>query len=750
MAFGASLIGVAIDYSIHVIDHQRLTPEVPASTIVRRLRPSLLLGASTTMASFAGLMLTSFPGFREIGVFSIVGVGASLVATLAVLPGLLGNGSRARPVPELARRTARALGSAVVFLAPHRRWLACVPIVCLGAMTVFVPRIGFVDDLSRLMAMDPDLRAEEDRVRARVARMSESRVVVALADDTAAAVALNDRVAERLAAARDAGVLEEFRSLHALLWSEALQDRNLAALDAVPDLADRVETAFVAEGFRAAALAGFREALDSPAPPPLRAEDLVNSPLGDLVSPLLLPLGDRVAVVTYLSDVSSAGALTHALEGLEHVHVFDQRSFLNAIYREFRITTLEQMALGSALVILVLGLRYRRWRPALAALLPSLFVAGSLLALFGAFGVEINLLHVTSLILVMGMGVDYGIFVVDTAVDRPSLDATTALAPALVPDHRLRVRNPGALGASGAARHRPDHRSRHPALLRAGARHAPPGASGGPGSTRREPCTRAGTQPATALGRLRRPLRTVAPSAPGRLPGRGGLSGDASAGDFVLREQLRLVGDGVDAGFGLVAERRGDRLVLVGFNAFGAKAFAVIQRGTDARGSLVPGTRAADRARQRAARPACRRTPGTRRASARGSGARPLRLHGLLRGGEPRAAQRRIFPVTVLAIRLHHPELARDLVGRAARARQWATSSARSGRTSRIRRHDLRDRDLAQVRVLAREDPALAHAGMQASSTASTSSAKNFIPAMLMRLARRPARWRSPSASNQP
>jgi predicted exporter len=424
MAFGAALIGVAIDYSIFVINHHRLDPEAPASEVVRRVRPSLVLGALTTIASFAGLVFTSFPGFREIGVFSMAGVGASLLVTLTVLPGFLGPRRHADRVPPLARRTARRLGDGVRFLAARRRLLLGAALACAAGSALVLPRLRFVDDLSRLMAMDPGLRAEDDRVRARVAGPEQGRVVIALGEDADAAIAKNDAVAERLAQAQRRGVVSGYRSLHALLWSRDLQDRNLRAFAAVPDLADRVETAFSEEGFRREALAPFRDQQRAPAPPALDAEALRASPLGELLSPLLLELGDRFAVVTYLRGVSSPDALAEALEGLEHVHVFDQHSFLNEIYREFRVTTLEQMAVGTGLVLLVLGLRYRRWRPMLAALLPSLLVLAALLGIFAATGVETNLLHVMSLNLVMGMGVDYGIFMVDSARSRKGFDAS--------------------------------------------------------------------------------------------------------------------------------------------------------------------------------------------------------------------------------------------------------------------------------------------------------------------------------------
>jgi predicted exporter len=425
MAFGASLIGVTIDYSIHVLDHYRLEPETPPPLMVRRLRPSLVLGALTTMASFAGLGLTSFPGFREIGFFAVTGVATALGVTLIVLPGLLGGATSEPDGPTLARRTATVLGDSVRALSRHRLLLAAAPMLCAALMLAFLPRLRFVDDLSRLMVVDPALRAEESRVRERVARFDTGRVVVALGVDAEDAVARNDAVAARLEVAREAGTLEDFRSLHALLWSPELQDRNLRALATEPDLGGRVEAAFVAEGFRPGSLLPFREALEAPPAAPLDAAALDDSGLQPLLSSLLLDLGEvGVATVTYLRGVASPEALTEALSGLERTYVFDQRSFLNEIYREFRATTLRQMGVGCALVLLVLAARYRRVRPTLAAFLPSLLVAGTLLALLAALGVETNLLHVTSLIMVMGMGVDYGIFMVDSAGDPGHLDAT--------------------------------------------------------------------------------------------------------------------------------------------------------------------------------------------------------------------------------------------------------------------------------------------------------------------------------------
>lgn len=422
IAFGASLIGIAIDYPIHLLVHRSLAPEdEPPATTVRRLRGSLSVAALTTMASFAGLVATSFPGFREIGSFAIIGIAVALVVTLTVVPALLGPAQR---VPAVSVAVAGRLAAGVARLVRWRRWLLPIPVICLVGAPFAIRHLAWIDDLSRLTERDPALAAEDQRVRERVSQLDPGRFVVGIAPDTSAAVALSDRIGARLAGAIQQNALGGTRSLHALVWSGDLQRRNWETLTADAGLFSRTETAFVEAGFRANALAPFRDALASPPPPPLTVADLAATPLASLIDSLLFELGDRTAVVTYLRDLRDPDAVRAALADLDDVYLFEQRTFLNDIYAEFRVTTLRQIMFGTLFVAVVLLARYRRWRPAVAAFLPSVLVALVLLSAFAILGVETNLLHAVSLILVMGMGVDYGIFMVDSARQRRGLEAT--------------------------------------------------------------------------------------------------------------------------------------------------------------------------------------------------------------------------------------------------------------------------------------------------------------------------------------
>lgn len=420
LAFGVALLGVAVDYSVHVLVHCGLGGGTPFETAAR-LRRTLALGAATTMASFAGLAITVFPAFREISFFAIVGLGASLGVTLTILPGML---RFAMPLPRRAEVVAGWLGRVTPLIGRARPgWLA-LPALVVALLVVAIPRLQWVDDLSKLTTLDETLLAEDERVRSRITPFDGTRFVIVVAQDEQAALERNAEVHGRLARAVEAGALDGVRSLHALLWSEELQLRNRRALLAQEGLAARVESAFVAEGFRPEALAPYRAALTETPPTPLTLEELEGSAFSGLLSPLLLRLDDRTAVITYLRGVHSPDEIELAVAGLEGVHWFDQRHFVNDIYQEFRTTTVRQLLFGSLLVGAILLARYRRTRPSLAALLPSVAVALTLIEAFALLGVGMNLLHVMSMIIVLGMGVDYGIFLVDTARAREPLGVT--------------------------------------------------------------------------------------------------------------------------------------------------------------------------------------------------------------------------------------------------------------------------------------------------------------------------------------
>lgn len=88
------LVGLGVDYGVHLVFDARETGDVPAST--RAVMLPMLVSAVTTVAGFGSLMGVRNPGVESMGELSAAGIAFTLIATIVVLAPLLRLGMRDR------------------------------------------------------------------------------------------------------------------------------------------------------------------------------------------------------------------------------------------------------------------------------------------------------------------------------------------------------------------------------------------------------------------------------------------------------------------------------------------------------------------------------------------------------------------------------------------------------------------------------------------------------------------------------
>jgi predicted exporter len=412
LAFGASLLGVALDYVEHLYCHHAVAPRPggPAATL-RAIGPALVTGAATTLVGFLALGGSGFRGLEEVALFSSVGLLAALASTFTMLPMLLPE--RTPDVP-LRRRIVRGLARFFDGLRAQRSRLWLLPLAAIAFSVVGLSRLQMSHDFM-LGQLDQKLLAEDQRVRARVARFDQSRFVIAVGRDDESALQVNDRVAEVLEDAVAHGRLGGYQSVATLLPSAARQHAVAQAVRARLGDGRALVDAFVADGFRAEAFEPFTAALAQPQPQPLTFEDVASSPVGPLVRPFRLKLRDGIAYVSFLSELKDAPALSRALAAISGGRLVDQQAQLREAYLAYQTRTLQLLIVGTIGVLLLLAARYRDLRKTLAAFLPS--VLGSLVtvAALALLGLKLDLVALAALLIVVSMGVDYGVFLVDAS-----------------------------------------------------------------------------------------------------------------------------------------------------------------------------------------------------------------------------------------------------------------------------------------------------------------------------------------------
>ena len=403
LAFGTSLLGVGIDYAEHYFSHFALTPEYGPLPVMRAIWPGLWMGALTTILGFSGLGVTGFPGVRQIAFFSAVAIVGALVGTRWLLPPWMPVGHRSPPI--LARLAA--LAERVLGWASTRRWLVVVPVVLTLALVPGLLRTRFVDDVSVLLAFDPELLAEDARVRSRVSPVDTGRFVVVVDPAEEGALEKLDATTRGLEKARAAGVLERWVPLGSLLRSRGEQ---MASFSRAQKREERIRVLMREEGLVPELFEPFFDTLRAREPSVLTLDDVRGSALGGVVAPLAPRIAQGQAFVLPLQGVKDIGALR---TWLPSAVVIDEARMIEDTYRTVRKNTTWMLLVGLGLVLAVLVWRYRQPRVVLAAFLPGVLGAAGAVSLHGLVGAPLNVLHLIAMLLVLSMGVDFGIFVVE-------------------------------------------------------------------------------------------------------------------------------------------------------------------------------------------------------------------------------------------------------------------------------------------------------------------------------------------------
>lgn len=411
LGFGSVLVGVAVDYPLHLLNAASAQEYPPWERMSRALRETwrpMWLGFGTSVLAFGALFLSRFPALRELALFAGAGISCAFAATLLIFP------------PLIARWPPRSWSGVPTWMAQVRgkslgpRWAWAVSAALLGTSLASARALRFDGDLRNLDAQRPETTAEYQDVLARFGLGDAGSLVVVRGRTPEEALARNDAVAKQLSLAAERGEVSEVRSLGTFLPARSTQQeraQRLAALD-LPAARARLADAAERAGFTRGAFDGFWAEVDAVARgevPPLGGEGWAGTPIEALKRRFLRCGSNGCLAVTSLR-VGAPGRLQSLPPGA---------TLLDAgVLAERTLAQLpKQLALlcgaGLAFNLLLLALVYRSVRWALAACLPCclglLLTLGSLAAL----GIPLNLVSASALVLVLGCGVDYGIFVLE-------------------------------------------------------------------------------------------------------------------------------------------------------------------------------------------------------------------------------------------------------------------------------------------------------------------------------------------------
>lgn len=428
IAFGFTLIGVAIDYPIFLFSHQR--PREPALATARSIWRTLAIAVAGLAIAYLAFLVSGVMGLIQLACFNIAGIAAAGLSTRYLLPRLTPETLRdcgAMPLPSMIAARAVRL--------PRLHRFAIALAAAAVAVLALVPGPLWDNDLGHLTPVPQPLLRQYERLRDELGA-PDVRYLMTVEGSTAEEVLTREeQLAPALRQLAARGAATGFEDAARYLPSAATQERRQERLPDTAMLRAALDRALEGTDFRPGVFEPFvRDVERARQLPPLTPARAAGTPLELTMGSLLIERrGGWTGLVTF-TDVTDPEAVRRVAAAAADAQLIDLKRASEDLVARQRARIVWSIGGAALLLACVVLAALRSFSRALRVLAPMALTALLTLAILHAAGIALNLFHLIALVLAAGLGLDYGLFsersVHDPQGRRRTLHAITVCAAA--------------------------------------------------------------------------------------------------------------------------------------------------------------------------------------------------------------------------------------------------------------------------------------------------------------------------------
>lgn len=398
IAFGTSLIGMSADYCLYwltaSIDDQRDTFERR-----RYLLPGMFLALMTTVMGYLLMVTTPFSVLSQMAVFSMVGIIAAWMTVILLLPFIKGlhfeSGQAVCLVKNLQLR---------MFKLPSKfKLVVTIAIIIFSIYGLQAIKVN--DDLRSMASLDRNLVVDQLKAAGILGIPSPSQFFVVTTSSEQETLEKTENLALRLDKLIDDGLITGYQAVTLYVPSIASQKMASESYTSVNKVS--ASKSIAKEFGMSPTWAESQGRVDKP----LTISDLQDLPIYQRLSYLWFDseqyAGKSAAVL--LTGVNSSAAVKTLSEFSDNdVSWVNKTQEISELFGKYRALFTLVISAGYLLTFLVICIRYKRdaWR----AIVPPIFATLITLGIISLMGESISLLSVVAFALLLGVGTDYGIF----------------------------------------------------------------------------------------------------------------------------------------------------------------------------------------------------------------------------------------------------------------------------------------------------------------------------------------------------
>jgi len=412
---GAVIVGIVIDFCIHVYIAMRSSGGKPG--VVKHVARPIITGALTTMGVFAAFLFSAVPGYRQLGLFAILSIAISLLFALFILPHFLSGWRRADIKHEVKHILSGKRSAFDGIIAGA--WL-----VIMIAALAMSGRVVFDNNIRQFDGAEPKIIQSEERFNRIWAGQDMPAIMVASGKTMEDALRQNELIhrqaAEKIGEENITSIAgvwpsAQTRAANVERWNRFWQDGQKEKLKGM------LREYGPKYNFSDEAFEPFFKNLHASIEEPVFLEWLKKK--------FVLKRQSGYQVLSFFPDTKEYAAKLSAItKDRPGVFLVSQRALSDMISRSISSEALFILVVAGFFILTLTFLLLRDARLALIALIPVLSGVLGISGMFSLLKIPITVPAVVAGLVVVGLSIDYGVFMVYRHRHRLNVETPKAVA----------------------------------------------------------------------------------------------------------------------------------------------------------------------------------------------------------------------------------------------------------------------------------------------------------------------------------
>ncbi|WET00579.1 1-acyl-sn-glycerol-3-phosphate acyltransferase [Flavobacterium sp. YJ01] len=407
LGIGSILLGITIDYSIHILTHYKHNSDV--KTLYKDITMPVIMSSSTTAVAFLCLLFVKSDALNDLGIFAAVIVMATGVFSLLIVPHLY------KPKENPTEHKKNVIDKMAHFSFHNNKILIglCIIITIICCFTY--NDVGFNNDLSQLNFIPKEIKAAEKQLEESTSLTSKTIYVASYGKTMEEALQHNSNLFSDLSKEKNQDKILNFSSVGGIVLSQAAQQQKIEKWNSfwTSQKKQFIKSELISEGsqlgFKPTTYNLFFDHLDFDFKP-ISADDYLKIKALQLQEFITEKNGFYTVSTLVKVAPEQRDAFVKSASAKENVIAIDRQQMNETFFSTLKTDFNSLVNYSFVAVILILFFFFRRIELVIISCIPIALTGIVTAGIMGIFGIQMNIFSMIVCTLIFGHGVDFSIF----------------------------------------------------------------------------------------------------------------------------------------------------------------------------------------------------------------------------------------------------------------------------------------------------------------------------------------------------